>query len=104
MPWSPRNCGLLAFCVWQILAALCIAKHRVTFGRYSTALEKEVEEALRYLEAQGWRIETGGSHAWDKVFCPFNATAMPQWRTPHCGPWLPDGQAISRWERACSRI
>ena len=29
MPWSPRNCGLLAFWVWQILAALCIAKHRV---------------------------------------------------------------------------
>ncbi|AZE80430.1 hypothetical protein C4J99_4675 [Pseudomonas synxantha] len=27
MPWSPRNCGLLAFCGWQVQVAFCIAKH-----------------------------------------------------------------------------
>ena len=26
--------------------------------------KKEVEEALRHAEAQGWRVEVGGSHAW----------------------------------------
>ena len=25
--------------------------------------KKEVEEALRYAEGQGWRVEVGGSHA-----------------------------------------
>jgi len=24
---------------------------------------KEIEEALRHAEGQGWRVETGGSHA-----------------------------------------
>lgn len=26
--------------------------------------KKEVEEALRYMEAMGWRVQPGGSHAW----------------------------------------
>jgi len=33
--------------------------------------KKEVEEALRYAEANGWRVEPGGSHAWGKMFCPY---------------------------------
>lgn len=35
--------------------------------------KKDVEEAVRYMEAQGWRIAVGGSHAWGKVYCPYNA-------------------------------
>lgn len=33
---------------------------------------KDVEAALAYAEAQGWRIETGGAHAWGKLYCPYN--------------------------------
>ena len=32
----------------------------------------EVEAALRYAEFEGWRIEPGGSHAWGKMYCPYN--------------------------------
>ena len=32
--------------------------------------KKEVEEAIRYAEARGWRIDVGGSHAWGKMYCP----------------------------------
>jgi hypothetical protein len=32
----------------------------------------EVESALRYAEQQGWRIEVGGSHAWGRMYCPYN--------------------------------
>ncbi len=34
--------------------------------------KKEIEDALRYLEAQGWRVKCGGSHAWGKIYCPYN--------------------------------
>jgi hypothetical protein len=34
--------------------------------------KKEVEEALRHAEANGWRITVGGSHAWGKMYCPYN--------------------------------
>ncbi|WP_420850769.1 hypothetical protein [Pseudomonas lalucatii] len=34
--------------------------------------KKEVEEALRHAEGQGWRIELGGSHAWGRIYCPDN--------------------------------
>ncbi|MDO8270699.1 MAG: hypothetical protein Q7U82_02095 [Gammaproteobacteria bacterium] len=34
---------------------------------------KEVEAALRHAEVNGWRIVTGGSHAWGKMYCPYNA-------------------------------
>jgi len=33
---------------------------------------QDVENALQYAEAKGWRIEVGGSHAWGKMYCPFN--------------------------------
>lgn len=32
--------------------------------------KKEVELAIRHAEAQGWRIEVRGSHAWGKMYCP----------------------------------
>lgn len=34
--------------------------------------KKEVEEALRHAEANGWRVTVGGSHAWGKMYCPYN--------------------------------
>lgn len=33
---------------------------------------KEIEHALRYAEAHGWRIEVDGSHAWGRIYCPYN--------------------------------
>jgi hypothetical protein len=32
----------------------------------------EVEAALRHAEAHGWTIRLGGSHAWGKLYCPYN--------------------------------
>lgn len=34
--------------------------------------KKEVEEALRYAEAKGWRVEVRGGHAWGRIYCPYN--------------------------------
>jgi len=34
--------------------------------------KQEIETALRYAEAHGWRVEVGGSHAWGKIYCPYN--------------------------------
>lgn len=33
---------------------------------------KEVEASLKHAENQGWRIKIGGSHAWGKIYCPYN--------------------------------
>ena len=32
----------------------------------------EIEKALRFAEEHGWRVEVGGSHAWGKLYCPYN--------------------------------
>jgi hypothetical protein len=32
----------------------------------------EVEAALRHAEAMGWTVEIGGSHAWGRMYCPYN--------------------------------
>ena len=34
--------------------------------------KKEIEAALQYAEGNGWRIETGGAHAWGRLYCPLN--------------------------------
>ena len=34
--------------------------------------KKEVEEALKHAELAGWRVEQGGSHAWGRMYCPYN--------------------------------
>ncbi len=31
----------------------------------------EIEAALKYAEQNGWRVEVG-SHAWGKIYCPYN--------------------------------
>ncbi|WP_082491157.1 hypothetical protein [Duganella sp. Leaf126] len=33
---------------------------------------KEVEQAIRHAEHHGWRVMVGGSHAWGKLYCPYN--------------------------------
>lgn len=35
--------------------------------------KKEVEEALQYAEAHGWRVEPNGGHPWGKIYCPQNS-------------------------------
>lgn len=39
--------------------------------------DRYVEEALRYAEAHGWRVECAGpkAHAWGKMYCPENDSA-----------------------------
>ena len=33
---------------------------------------KDVESAVAHAEAEGWRVDIGGSHAWGKMYCPYN--------------------------------
>jgi hypothetical protein len=35
--------------------------------------KKEVEQAVRYAEANGWHVVVGGSHAWGRIYCPYNS-------------------------------
>ena len=39
--------------------------------------KKEVEEALRYAEENGWQVleRHGRGHAWGQLYCPFNDEA-----------------------------
>lgn len=34
--------------------------------------KSEVEAALRHAETHGWTIREGGSHAWGRMYCPWN--------------------------------
>ena len=34
--------------------------------------KKEVDDALRHAEANGWRVVPGGAHAWGRIYCPYN--------------------------------
>jgi hypothetical protein len=34
--------------------------------------KQEIEAALKYAEQNGWSIAVGGSHAWGKIYCPYN--------------------------------
>ncbi len=34
--------------------------------------DKQIEQALQYAEAHGWKVVVGGSHAWGKIYCPEN--------------------------------
>lgn len=37
--------------------------------------KKEVDAALEYAEAHGWRVVVGGSHAWGRMYCPYDDEA-----------------------------
>ena len=48
---------------------------------------KEVEAAIAYAEAKGWRYKAAGksAHAWGRLLCPFADTTgcrMSVWSTP----------------------
>jgi hypothetical protein len=46
---------------------------------------KHVELAIQYAEALGWRVETPGSHAWGRLFCPYSTREgciISVWSTP----------------------
>jgi hypothetical protein len=32
----------------------------------------DIEDALKYAEENGWRIDVGGGHCWGKIYCPYN--------------------------------
>jgi hypothetical protein len=36
--------------------------------------KKEIEAAIQHAEDNGWRIAVGGSHAWGRLYCPYNDT------------------------------
>ncbi|MFC1776820.1 hypothetical protein ACFL3I_05715 [Pseudomonadota bacterium] len=36
--------------------------------------KKAVENAIRYAEEHGWRVEVGGAHARGRIYCPKNDT------------------------------
>ena len=38
----------------------------------ATHPNRAVEDALRHAEANEWRVQVGGSHAWGKIYCPYN--------------------------------
>jgi hypothetical protein len=35
--------------------------------------KQEIEDALCHAEENSWRVEVGGSHAWGKIYCPYNS-------------------------------
>jgi len=46
---------------------------------------KHIERAIQYAEALGWRVETPGSHAWGRLFCPYSTREgciVSIWSTP----------------------
>lgn len=48
---------------------------------------KEIEAAVRYLEAQGWRYRAAGgsAHCWGRLFCPHHDRSgcrISVWSTP----------------------
>jgi hypothetical protein len=32
----------------------------------------DIEDALKYAEENGWRVDVGGGHCWGKIYCPYN--------------------------------
>ena len=38
----------------------------------SSKYDKEIQAALNYANQKGWRIQESGSHAWGRIFCPYN--------------------------------
>ena len=49
--------------------------------------KKEVEEAVRYAESRGWRVDVGGSHNWGALLCPAaGGCRLPVYSTP-ANPW-----------------
>jgi len=62
----------------------------------------EVDQALRYAESCGWRVEIGGSHAWGRIYCPYNDKdckcgefcIASIWSTPPMQETMPDKSGV----------
>jgi len=49
---------------------------------------KEIEAAVRYAEAAGWRYREAKGHAWGRLLCAHHSRDGCQisvWSTPRCG-------------------
>ena len=46
-------------------------RYEVVMSRRSHP-KPEIEAALAYAEQNGWSVDLGGSHAWGKIYCPYN--------------------------------
>ena len=51
--------------------------------------KKDVEDALAYAESHGWRIKEEGSHAWGKMYCPYDDAEC------RCGEFCITGGVLS---------
>jgi len=71
-PKVKRCVGPTACLGCQLTTCACISMLEAVMGR-STHPKKEVEEALKHAESNGWRVSVGGAHAWGKIYCPFNS-------------------------------
>lgn len=45
---------------------------RATYVARPRHPKKEIEEAIRHAVSSGWRVEIGGSHAWGRLYCPYD--------------------------------
>ena len=70
----------------------------------------EVEVALRYAEKHGWQVKVGGSHAWGRIYCPYNYQdcrcgefcIASVWSTPRNG--MNHARQIRRVVDNCQRL
>ncbi|HQZ32212.1 MAG TPA: hypothetical protein PLG89_10165 [Arenimonas sp.] len=37
--------------------------------------QPDIDAAIQYARARGWKIALGGAHAWGRMFCPYNDDA-----------------------------
>ena len=80
--------------IWAILTLEGVPMHRKKHPN------KEIETAVQYAEARGWRYKKTGSsaHAWGRLLCPLQAQegcAMSVWSTPR-NPYGHANQIIKR--------
>jgi hypothetical protein len=50
---------------------LSVNKDEADMAR-NTHPKPEIESALKYVEQCGWQVDVGGSHAWGRIYCPYN--------------------------------
>lgn len=68
---------------------------------------KDIEKALQYAEAKGWRYQYSGNsaHAWGRMLCPLanrDGHAMSIWSTPRSAE--NHAKQIKRTVDACEHI
>lgn len=56
---------------------------------------KEIEAVLKHAEQQGWRVVCGSSHAWGKLYCPWNSTQCRCGEFCICCVWCTPKNAVN---------